>query len=459
MANLTTLDRRTFLKATGLASTGLVLQATIANDVLASPHPGKAALALNVFVSIELDGKVNIIAHRSEMGQGIRTSLPQIVADEMEADWRKVTIVQAIADEKYGNQDTDGSRARFMGVILDGSSAPTAPPTVTNTTDETTMATITVPAYNVKADYRIEALCLVEIPSSDSTDTFALKLKLGSTALGTVTAFDATNDDVCWVKLEGYIDSSAELLHFLALDGRTGQAADVEAGNPQGVAGEAGASGIDEFDVVAGLLHRPGSGGTGSGDEITVIDGECVGIEIHHRSGSLGDDESLSRFGEADQTDGCDLDRDGRGWHGAGVDVDFIRSDEIGVGSGSATAPDPKFPRIAGSTVEVEPVAGGEGAGAVSGSEVPIEIDVRGGVTRAAEGASGIDLEATEDAQAAMSSIEQERARANGGVTIVGDRTREVHNLGFGAGGESDEEISVAGNIIGDVMGIGAGEG
>ena len=111
MANLTSLDRRTFLKATGLASTGLVLQATIANDVLASPHPGKAALALNVFVSIELDGKVNIIAHRSEMGQGIRTSLPQIVADEMEADWRKVTIVQAIADEKYGNQDTDGSRS------------------------------------------------------------------------------------------------------------------------------------------------------------------------------------------------------------------------------------------------------------------------------------------------------------------------------------------------------------
>jgi hypothetical protein len=100
--------------------------------------------------------------------------------------------------------------------------------TVTNTTDETTMATITVPAYNVKTDYRIEAHCQVEIPSSDSTDTFALKLKLGSTALGTVTAFDATNDDVCWVKLEGYIDSSAELLHFLALDGRTGQAADVE---------------------------------------------------------------------------------------------------------------------------------------------------------------------------------------------------------------------------------------
>ncbi|MDN3640271.1 molybdopterin-dependent oxidoreductase [Simiduia curdlanivorans] len=111
MAKLTILDRRSFLKATGLASTGLVLQATLATDVLASPHPGKAALALNLFVSIEPDDSVNIIAHRSEMGQGIRTSLPQIVADEMEADWRKVNIVQAIADEKYGNQDTDGSRS------------------------------------------------------------------------------------------------------------------------------------------------------------------------------------------------------------------------------------------------------------------------------------------------------------------------------------------------------------
>ncbi len=72
---------------------------------------GKAALALNVFVSIEQDDSVNIVAHRSEMGRRIRTSLPQIVADEMEADWRKVNIVQAIADEKYGNQDTDGSRS------------------------------------------------------------------------------------------------------------------------------------------------------------------------------------------------------------------------------------------------------------------------------------------------------------------------------------------------------------
>jgi isoquinoline 1-oxidoreductase subunit beta len=65
-----------------------------------------------VFVAIAADGTVTIIAHRSEMGTGVRTSLPMIVADEMEADWKRVRVQQAPGDEvKYGNQDTDGSRS------------------------------------------------------------------------------------------------------------------------------------------------------------------------------------------------------------------------------------------------------------------------------------------------------------------------------------------------------------
>ncbi|HEY2678143.1 MAG TPA: xanthine dehydrogenase family protein molybdopterin-binding subunit [Steroidobacteraceae bacterium] len=65
-----------------------------------------------VFVAIGEDGWVTVVAHRSEMGQGVRTGMPLIVADEMEADWTKVRVEQAPADEvKYGNQDTDGSRS------------------------------------------------------------------------------------------------------------------------------------------------------------------------------------------------------------------------------------------------------------------------------------------------------------------------------------------------------------
>ncbi len=65
-----------------------------------------------VFVAIGEDGIVSIVCHRSEMGQGVRTGMPMIVADELEADWNRVRVVQAPGDEvRYGNQDTDGSRS------------------------------------------------------------------------------------------------------------------------------------------------------------------------------------------------------------------------------------------------------------------------------------------------------------------------------------------------------------
>ncbi len=66
----------------------------------------------HAFVSIAPDGVVTIVCHRSEMGQGVRTGMPLIIADELEADWAKVKIAQATGDEvKFGNQDTDGSRS------------------------------------------------------------------------------------------------------------------------------------------------------------------------------------------------------------------------------------------------------------------------------------------------------------------------------------------------------------
>ena len=71
----------------------------------------QALLHPNVFVGIERDGTIYIIAHRSEMGNGSRTALPRVLADELDADWDRVKILQADGDERYGSQDTDASHS------------------------------------------------------------------------------------------------------------------------------------------------------------------------------------------------------------------------------------------------------------------------------------------------------------------------------------------------------------
>lgn len=65
----------------------------------------------DLFLAIEPDGTTRIVAHRSEMGTGIRTALPTIVAEELDADWQRVVIEQAIGDPDLGDQNTDGSRS------------------------------------------------------------------------------------------------------------------------------------------------------------------------------------------------------------------------------------------------------------------------------------------------------------------------------------------------------------
>jgi isoquinoline 1-oxidoreductase beta subunit len=112
-------SRRAFLKALGLP--GLVLYVGLPLPGQAADEPQKYGGegmphglqdSPKTFVSIAPNGIVSIVVHRSEMGQGVRTSLPRIVADELEADWKRVRVVQAPGDEaKYGNQDTDGSRS------------------------------------------------------------------------------------------------------------------------------------------------------------------------------------------------------------------------------------------------------------------------------------------------------------------------------------------------------------
>jgi isoquinoline 1-oxidoreductase beta subunit len=80
---------------------------------------GGTAFHPSVFVGIHSDGMVYIVAHRSEMGNGVRTSLPRILADELDADWSRVTVLQADGDTVYGSQDTDGSHSvrEFFDVL------------------------------------------------------------------------------------------------------------------------------------------------------------------------------------------------------------------------------------------------------------------------------------------------------------------------------------------------------
>ncbi|MEX0759662.1 MAG: molybdopterin cofactor-binding domain-containing protein [Tistlia sp.] len=116
--SLEKIDRRRFLQLTGLAGAFAVALRVLPAEAMQTYPTGGDAMPHgtvadpHVFVAIAEDGTVTIVAHRAEMGTGSRTSLPMVVADEMEADWSRVKVVQAPGDEpRYGNQDTDGSRS------------------------------------------------------------------------------------------------------------------------------------------------------------------------------------------------------------------------------------------------------------------------------------------------------------------------------------------------------------
>lgn len=116
---LSNVSRRGFLK--GMGATGvLVLAANWGwQDAFAEEKkyggegmPNGVIDDPKVYISIAADGRVTVVCNRSEMGQGIRTSLTMVVADELDADWDQVVVRQAPGDEvRFGNQNTDGSRS------------------------------------------------------------------------------------------------------------------------------------------------------------------------------------------------------------------------------------------------------------------------------------------------------------------------------------------------------------
>ena len=107
--NVSGVSRRGFL-GTIFSAGALILSAPLLpSDAEAAGTVDSAAFHPSVYLGIEPDGTVIIVTHRSEMGTGIRTALPSVAADELDAMWSRVKIQQAIGDKKYGNQNTDGS--------------------------------------------------------------------------------------------------------------------------------------------------------------------------------------------------------------------------------------------------------------------------------------------------------------------------------------------------------------
>ncbi|MGA7853318.1 MAG: molybdopterin cofactor-binding domain-containing protein, partial [Candidatus Acidiferrales bacterium] len=104
-------SRREFLKVGAAGSAGLLIAfycpAVAARAAVAAG--ADSAIEPNAFITIEPSGEVRLVITRSEMGQGVRTSLAMILAEELDADWARVTVVQGDCDPKYGDMTTGGS--------------------------------------------------------------------------------------------------------------------------------------------------------------------------------------------------------------------------------------------------------------------------------------------------------------------------------------------------------------
>ena len=107
-------SRRDFLKVTSLTGGGLVLGFSWFGSDAAPVIVNSDAVAnlnFNSYLSIATDGTITILSPNPELGQNVMTSFPMIVAEELDADWSKVKVLQAPLDKKFDRQSTGGSGA------------------------------------------------------------------------------------------------------------------------------------------------------------------------------------------------------------------------------------------------------------------------------------------------------------------------------------------------------------
>ena len=105
------LNRRAFLKLSGIAGAGFVLASVLPAKLATAEDLGSlvGSVELNTFIRVSSEGEITIYSSNPEMGQGIKTALPMIIAEEMGAKWEDVRVLQAPVDERFGRQGAGGS--------------------------------------------------------------------------------------------------------------------------------------------------------------------------------------------------------------------------------------------------------------------------------------------------------------------------------------------------------------
>ena len=110
-----TIGRRSFLKVTALAGGGMLVALYVKTERLSAQFGNDPAPVPSAYFRIAADGTVTIMAKDPEVGQGVKTMLPMLIAEELDADWKRVKIEQAdFDDKKYYGQFAGGSLATPM---------------------------------------------------------------------------------------------------------------------------------------------------------------------------------------------------------------------------------------------------------------------------------------------------------------------------------------------------------
>jgi isoquinoline 1-oxidoreductase beta subunit len=117
MTTPTVVNRREFLVTGGIAGAGLMVSFVMPRTARAmlAPYLPAGDFSPNAWLRVASDGSVTIQVGQAEMGQGVFTSLPMLVAEELDADWKNVRAEIALADQKYGGQSTGGSQSIRRG--------------------------------------------------------------------------------------------------------------------------------------------------------------------------------------------------------------------------------------------------------------------------------------------------------------------------------------------------------